>query len=345
MRKVLFYRMMLIIVCIAIFILCFYQLNQTYDPLARYPYVNDENRDLILEYLDDEDIEYIISNQIRPEEFMDFIDEPGFEIRYCRLYKAAKDVQEESDDYIVNFVNRYRANFSLSNLEELLTYYSYASLTAFYENVQTNGELSLVTNPSYPYVILDEKHTVYDYVPSDLVNVGSVQLKNECASAYQEMEEAYKSVFGNDKSLGLIKGYTSYENLFLEYSTYQNMNINRVASLFMPAGHNEFQLGYTIALQGYEQWVQDLLTTDNQQEKSTDEVFSNLEPEVQAKIQWIEENASRYGFIIRYPRDKEDQTHAMFNPFVLRYVGVETAEKMQSQGKVMEEMQFGEEIE
>ena len=73
-RKVLMVRVILILVCLAIFVTCFWAMNQTYDPLARYPYATEENRDTILQHLDSEDIEYIISNQIRPEEFLEFIE-------------------------------------------------------------------------------------------------------------------------------------------------------------------------------------------------------------------------------------------------------------------------------
>ena len=104
-------RVILILICLGVFCGCFWVMNQTYDPLARYPYATDENRDILLQYLDSEDIDYIISNQIRPEEFIEFIDEEGFNIRYCRLYYTAAKTQAQSNAYIVNFVNRFRQHF------------------------------------------------------------------------------------------------------------------------------------------------------------------------------------------------------------------------------------------
>lgn len=39
------------------------------------------------------------------------------------------------------------------------------------------------------------------------------------------------------------------------------------------------------------------------------------------EIKWLDENAFKYGFIIRYPKDKEDITGYLYNPNHLRYIG------------------------
>ena len=50
---------------LAVFAVCFYWMNQSYDPLARYPYADEADREILLKYLDQEDINYLISQQIR----------------------------------------------------------------------------------------------------------------------------------------------------------------------------------------------------------------------------------------------------------------------------------------
>ena len=59
-------RLSLIAGLLAIFAVCFYWMNQSYDPLARYPYADEVDREVLLKYLDQEDINYLISQQIRP---------------------------------------------------------------------------------------------------------------------------------------------------------------------------------------------------------------------------------------------------------------------------------------
>ena len=40
---------------------------------------------------------------------------------------------------------------------------------------------------------------------------------------------------------------------------------------------------------------------------------------------WLEENAHRFGFILRYPKGKEAITNYMYEPWHFRYVGVKAA--------------------
>lgn len=52
---------------------------------------------------------------------------------------------------------------------------------------------------------------------------------------------------------------------------------------------------------------------------------------------WLEENAYRYGFILRYPKGKEKYTKVSANPFHYRYVGVMDATLMYKKGICLEE--------
>ena len=52
---------------------------------------------------------------------------------------------------------------------------------------------------------------------------------------------------------------------------------------------------------------------------------------------WLKEHATDYGFILRYPEDKTGVTGTSFEPWHYRYVGVEDARKIMSQGVCLEE--------
>ena len=51
----------------------------------------------------------------------------------------------------------------------------------------------------------------------------------------------------------------------------------------------------------------------------------------------MQENAHKYGFILRYPKDKEDITEIIYEPWHYRYVGKEHAETIMSNGLCLEE--------
>ncbi len=52
---------------------------------------------------------------------------------------------------------------------------------------------------------------------------------------------------------------------------------------------------------------------------------------------WLAEHAQEYGFIIRYPKGKENITGYKYEPWHLRYLGVETAEDVYMSGLCLEE--------
>lgn len=52
---------------------------------------------------------------------------------------------------------------------------------------------------------------------------------------------------------------------------------------------------------------------------------------------WVAENAHRFGFILRYPKDKEDITGYNYEPWHIRYVGTELAAYLYEAGLTLDE--------
>lgn len=55
-----------------------------------------------------------------------------------------------------------------------------------------------------------------------------------------------------------------------------------------------------------------------------------------AEAQWLAQNCATYGFILRYPPDKSDETGIIYEPWHYRYVGVEDAKKIMESGVTLE---------
>lgn len=99
------------------------------------------------------------------------------------------------------------------------------------------------------------------------------------------------------------------------YRTYQQQQ-----SLSIPAGHSDHHtgLGCTLKLKN----------------ASGDKV--NLSSDSEAYT-WIAENAHKYGFIVRYPEDKQDITGVSGYNYYFRYVGVAHATYMKENNLCLEE--------
>jgi len=52
---------------------------------------------------------------------------------------------------------------------------------------------------------------------------------------------------------------------------------------------------------------------------------------------WLIENCHKYGFILRYPEDKQDVTNIIFEPWHFRYVGIEAATEIMTNNITLEE--------
>lgn len=52
---------------------------------------------------------------------------------------------------------------------------------------------------------------------------------------------------------------------------------------------------------------------------------------------WLKENSYKFGFILRYTKEKEDLTKVKYEPWHFRYVGVEHATRIYEQGLCLEE--------
>lgn len=52
---------------------------------------------------------------------------------------------------------------------------------------------------------------------------------------------------------------------------------------------------------------------------------------------WLSENAHKYGFILRYPKGKEDITGYMYESWHYRYLGIELATRVKESGLTLEE--------
>lgn len=142
------------------------------------------------------------------------------------------------------------------------------------------------------------------YNPGDILS--------ECQTAFDKLQT---DCAAEGLSIWNASGFRSYETQAGLYNRYCNRDGKEAADRYSARpGHSEHQTGLAIDLNTITQSFADT-----------------------AEGQWIAENCWRYGFIIRYPKGKEAQTGYMYEPWHIRYVGVEVAEKIYNSGLCLEE--------
>lgn len=73
-----------------VFCVVFVYINQKYDRFFRVNGINNDNRALIEQYLDEEEQQYLVDNGISVKEFIDYIQEPEFYLPYYQFYNELK---------------------------------------------------------------------------------------------------------------------------------------------------------------------------------------------------------------------------------------------------------------
>lgn len=73
------------------------------------------------------------------------------------------------------------------------------------------------------------------------------------------------------------------------------------------------------------------------------ESYSNLDEEFAKTPEgiWLSENSYKYGFILRYPKNKENITGISFEPWHFRYVGTDAAREIKEKNITLEEYTEG----
>jgi D-alanyl-D-alanine carboxypeptidase len=132
----------------------------------------------------------------------------------------------------------------------------------------------------------------------------------EVLSAFENMADAARS---EDIVLVINSSYRSYDDQETIWSSRKKANGTAKADAYAArAGFSEHQSGLAIDIAQYRINYEDFEETPG--------------------FAWLSEHAQDYGFILRYPKDKEDITGYSYESWHYRYVGVEAAKKIKEEG-------------
>ena len=226
------------------------------------------------------------------------------------------------DEKIVDFTKE--KYFILNNLEKYLSFYkkntssklelnkvvslvNVGATDDYYENTKESksDEYNLILVNKYNY--LKE-----EFEPKDIVDVKNWYCYGE-NKASKEAYENFISMFNDakEKNLKLIisSGYRSFQEQKETYDSYvDRYGIKQADKLAARPGYSEHETGLALDI-----------TTGN----ATKDTFESTE-----EFKWLVDNSYKYGFILRYPKDKQDITGFDYEPWHYRYVGIETAKKI-----------------
>ncbi len=177
------------------------------------------------------------------------------------------------------------------------------------------GSINQVVNKDYPLTA--------DYVPDDLVwmdlpGTRDTQMRAEAAAALAKL---FKAAQDQGIELYCCSGYRSY-GLQDELYQYHVETLGKEEADLVSAkpGTSEHQTGLVMDVTS-ESVGFDLLESFGQTKEGA----------------FVRDHAHEYGFIIRYPQGKTSSTGYSYEPWHIRYLGVELASDIKNSGKTLEE--------
>ena len=182
---------------------------------------------------------------------------------------------------------------------------------------EDTGDILMIVNKEYG---LSE-----EYKPNDLTKVEHCDFSvgsDECHQLKKEPAEAIEEMFAAAREDGyeiiMRTGYRSYGYQAALYESYKEQDGEEAADKYSARpGSSEHQSGLCcdVGIEG----------KDLNAFEGTDEA------------KWIADNSWKYGFVVRYPQDKEDITGYMYEAWHIRYVGKEAAKYMHEKNLTLEE--------
>ena len=140
----------------------------------------------------------------------------------------------------------------------------------------------------------------------------SAWMTAETSAAYNQMKNAAQA---DGITLSVKSAYRSWNDQNWIFNDYVRRDgVEKAETYSARPGHSEHQTGMGL----------DLVTSDS--------IEARENAAVKAALDWLNQNAYKYGFILRYPEGKTGETGYIYEPWHYRYVGQALASTLYNNG-------------
>lgn len=231
------------------------------------------------------------------------------------MEKAKNELKYYKDENVKEYEEYRQKNPDLS-IEKVITNVNIGLNNKYYTNTKPskylNTEKILVNK--YNYV-------TEDYIPENLQIVSSkyssktVKLVSYAKEAFEELAAAAEKENYTINAMSSYRDYAYQNTLYNNYA--KKDGYDNADTYSARPGYSEHQTGLAVDI-------------DNKKE-----YFTNFEKT--KEYEWMQNNAYKYGFILRFPKDKVLETGYEYESWHYRYVGKEIAKYIHDNNMCYEE--------
>lgn len=255
--------------------------------------------------------------------------------QYVDQFLSKNDEQQREDDVISNPENNEPEqidNLGNDNDNQQAKQPEQFTLESmFFNDIKNVDGKPVIQNPENLLILVNKQYSLPDgYAPNDLVrpevkfsfgdeDIEKSYLRQEAATGLEKMFRQAKKE--KDLDLFAVSGYRSYERqVQILNAQIANVGEEKAVQVVAIPGQSEHQTGLAMDI-------------SSQSAKFT--LTENFENTAEGK--WLAKNAHRFGFILRYPKGKEEITGFSYEPWHFRYVGKDVATIIYEKGWTLEE--------
>lgn len=214
--------------------------------------------------------------------------------------------EDRKDEYL-----KYKEETGLS-LKDAIIRVNIGLNHPFYTNTKITKDEGILT------IVNKYNYVSRDYVPNNLIEVNNLKINKEAYDNFLLMKNDIEKEGLNIRIISAYRTYEYQENLYNNYLKYDKKEL--VDSYSARPGFSEHHTGLAIDI--------DNSKLDFNKFYLTKEFI------------WMQDNAYKYGFILRYPKDKENITGYSYEPWHYRYVGKEIALYIKKHNSTYEEYYY-----
>lgn len=192
-----------------------------------------------------------------------------------------------------------------------------AGMMAFKGGISRTADESLGWN----LMLVNSRYRIPDDYSVELIRLSNGEQVD--SRIYPDLQEMFDDARGAGYSLFVRAGYRSEED--------QEDLMEDKIEAYRQEGYSQRE-----AEREAEKWVAKPGTSEHELGLSVD-INAEGQTDGNRLYQWLAEHSWKYGFILRYPAEKEEITGIDYEPWHFRYVGKQAAKEMYEQDLCLEE--------
>lgn len=209
-----------------------------------------------------------------------------------------------------------KTKICLGTILSIILLSSFHKKNHFYKNIK------IITNPDTLDILVNKNNKLdKNYIPNDLELIDTnyayenKYLRKEAKEMFEKLSSDAKEKGYRIVATSTYRDYDYQDNLYNYYVKEKGKKYADMCSA--RAGHSEHQTGLAVDVAG------------------SNDSYDDFEDTIE--FNWMIENAHKYGFILRYPKGKENITGFKYEPWHYRYIGIEIATEIYEKKITLEE--------